>query len=115
MLRRAALLALVLFPQDSVDDLIRQLGSDEFDAREKASDELLRIGAPALPALRKAAESGDAEVRYRIKLILPRIEWSLPKDAPDDVVGLAAQFADADDAGKVKRSEERRVGKECRL
>ena len=49
-----------------IDRLIGQLGSDDFDKREAASQALEAIGPPALDALLKAAtKSDDAEVRMR--------------------------------------------------
>lgn len=76
-------LALPLFfaaPQDDerIDRLIRDLGSDDFETREKATAELKKIGKPAVPALRKAAESDDAEVKLRAKKLLEDIEAEKP-------------------------------------
>jgi len=49
-----------------IDDLIRQLGDDQFKNREDASRKLIKIGAPALNALRNSASnSQDAEIRTR--------------------------------------------------
>lgn len=45
--------------------LVRQLGDDSYLKREAASRALAALGAPALPALRKAAASADPEVRRR--------------------------------------------------
>jgi hypothetical protein len=56
-----------------IDKLIQQLGADDFQAREKASEALKKIGRPAEEALRKAAESPDAEVRTRAKEILEHL------------------------------------------
>lgn len=50
--------------------LIRQLGSEDFRAREKASKALEAIGEPALPALRKARKSVDLEIRRRVAALL---------------------------------------------
>ncbi len=58
--------------------LIEQLGSGNFDQREKATKELGAIGTPALEALRKAAKSEDAEIKLRstdlVKIIEKRAE-----------------------------------------
>jgi hypothetical protein len=51
--------------QDRVADLIAQLGAQDFDARVRAEQELIRIGSPALEALGKAMQSSDAEVSQR--------------------------------------------------
>ena len=50
--------------------LVRQLGADEFSARESATEELTKIGLPAFKALEDAAQSPDREVRYRAVRIL---------------------------------------------
>jgi hypothetical protein len=80
----AAFAFLAAAPQDDsaakIRDLVRQLGAEEYAAREKASEELRKIGRPAEEALRKAAESEDPEVRSRAKSLLE--ELSKPK-APE--------------------------------
>src|SRR5256885_8806748 len=65
-------------------DLVKQLGDDDFDKREGASKRLEEIGEPALDALVRAMTTNDLEARRRAEAIL------------------------------TERSEERRVGKECR-
>jgi hypothetical protein len=61
-------------PSAPVKRLIRQLGSDSFDEREAASEALERIGAPALPELRKAAGNRDLEVRRRSARLVRAIQ-----------------------------------------
>ena len=48
-----------------VEDMVKQLGDDSYEKREAAEKRLEEIGEPALPALRAAAESEDAEVRAK--------------------------------------------------
>jgi WD40 repeat protein len=53
--------------------LVKDLDSDDFETREKASAELGRIGEPAAPALRKALEgTSSAEMRMRITQLLDK-------------------------------------------
>jgi hypothetical protein len=59
---------------ETIAKLIKQLGSDDFEAREKATKELEVIGTPALEALREAAKSGDPEVKLRATSILQTVE-----------------------------------------
>jgi hypothetical protein len=54
--------------------LIDQLGSASFTEREEATAALDAAGEPALPGLRKAVESDDAEVRRRAGDLLKKIE-----------------------------------------
>jgi hypothetical protein len=78
-------LAAGLFGSDSsardLDRLIEQLGSSKFRQRERASQALQTIGARAVPALRKAAEAADAEVRRRAQLLLAALD---PKDPGEE-------------------------------
>jgi hypothetical protein len=53
--------------------LIEQLGNDSFAKREAASKDLEAIGEPALGSLRKAASSGDAEIRSRARRVIREV------------------------------------------
>ena len=53
--------------------LIDQLGSPKFAEREDAMKELEKIGVPALPALRKATKSNDAETRRRAEELVGKL------------------------------------------
>src|SRR5262249_30457291 len=54
--------------------LVKQLGDDDFDAREEASRLLSASGAPARPFLREALNATDAEVVGRAKKCLQEID-----------------------------------------
>jgi hypothetical protein len=74
-----ALLAGLAAAQDGpaarkIEALVRQLGADDYAAREKATEDLRKIGKPAEEALRKAAESDDAEIQSRAKTLLRDLE-----------------------------------------
>jgi hypothetical protein len=65
------LLSFCVQSQDSVQDLIKKLGSDDFATREQATEALKKAGKAAKEPLQKAAEeSEDPEVRQRAKDIL---------------------------------------------
>jgi len=49
--------------------LVKQLGDNSAAKREQATDELAKIGLPALPALHEASKSDDAEVVHRARLL----------------------------------------------
>src|SRR5690349_13816567 len=51
--------------QEQLAALVKQLGDDDFAAREKATEGLKALGARALPALRRALQDADPEVRRR--------------------------------------------------
>jgi hypothetical protein len=61
-----------------VEKLVKQLGAEDFKEREAATEELEKIGEPAVPALKEALKSEDAEVRSRAELILKEIEKPTP-------------------------------------
>ena len=64
-------------PHDPViDRWIERLGNDSYPIREDATGALLKIGRRAIPALTKAAESSDAEVRSRVLHVLVRLSHS---------------------------------------
>jgi len=61
-----------------IERLIKQLGHDEFEEREAATNALKKVGKPALDALREAATaSPDAEVRNRAAMLILAIRDSL--------------------------------------
>jgi hypothetical protein len=59
---------------EQIAKLIKQLGNDDFEVREKATKELEAIGTPALEALREATKTGDAEVKTRAAALLEKVE-----------------------------------------
>jgi HEAT repeat protein len=58
--------------------LVRQLGDDSFDRRERASRELAALGGLARPFLRQALSDPDAEVRRRAEDCLRQIDRKGP-------------------------------------
>jgi hypothetical protein len=56
---------------------VRLLGSENFEERENAVQELIKVGAPALEALRKASASTDAEVARLAKNCIQKIEHNV--------------------------------------
>jgi hypothetical protein len=92
----ALVLSLALQDQDRIQDLIRKLGSDDFETREKATEELKKAGKPAREALTKASEeSEDPEVRQRSKTILEEMakaEKPAPRRIPLPQPGQGGGF-----------------------
>jgi hypothetical protein len=61
-------------PNDAeIRALVRKLGDDDFQTREKASRELTNLGPPAIPYLREALKTGDPEVVRRAEECLRNI------------------------------------------
>jgi hypothetical protein len=57
-----------------VDRLVCKLGIGAPEEREAADEALFAVGRAALQALRKGANSGDAEVRRRSRVLIERID-----------------------------------------
>lgn len=57
-----------------LQELVKQLGSDDFSVREGASRKLLTFGRLALPLLREASKDRDLEVARRAKMLMENIE-----------------------------------------
>ena len=65
--------------EEHIKRLINQLGSERFADRERATQELLKLGKSALPSLKEATKSSDAEVRHRAQQLIERITAPDPK------------------------------------
>lgn len=59
---------------ESTARLVRGLSADAYADRQRAAAELRKLGTAALPALREAAASGDAEARRLARRCVKRIE-----------------------------------------
>lgn len=59
---------------DTTTPLVRQLGSESYDEREKAHESLVAMGETARPALQEASKSADPEVAIRAVAILSRLD-----------------------------------------
>jgi hypothetical protein len=77
-------------PNPKVNKLIADLDADDFEVRDRATEELAKLGQSAAPALRQALTGEPSEeVRKRVTMLLAKF-----KDAaslsPDKVVALEA-------------------------
>jgi hypothetical protein len=59
---------------ERLQQLVEQLGHPRFTVRDKATRELEALGPDALPALRQAAKSPDAETRSRAEKLIATLE-----------------------------------------
>jgi len=64
-------------PPERVERLVRQLGDPDYFTRQRAQDELARLGFEAFDALSAAADDADAEIAARAKYLLQsmRMHW----------------------------------------
>src|SRR5688572_5947741 len=79
-----ALLILLALPQEDlskkVAGLVERLGSDEIDQRERATAELVKLGAPALADIKSHHAAAAGEIRKRLEGVLLRIERAIRCD-----------------------------------
>jgi hypothetical protein len=86
-----------------LDKLIRQLGSEEFDERERAQKSLETLGEDDLPTLRAAAKkSTDAEVQRRLADVIAILEVRFTKDSYAFIEKVGGRVVSAHDAKPVK-------------
>ena len=68
--------------QAKIERLVRELGADAPETRDKAQRELEQLGAPAVPALEKATQSEDPEVALRASESLELIRGGRGRTQP---------------------------------
>jgi HEAT repeat protein len=89
--------------QRRLEALVRQLASEQFEERERATKELKACGEAALPALRQAALDADVEVSLRARDCITAIEGpgleqglaaarTLARRAPPTAVGTLLAY-----------------------
>src|SRR5688572_26814366 len=87
-----ALLLVAALLQDAsqeISSLVRDLGADQIEVRERAHRRLLEVGEKALPTLLVAANSSDIELRTRAASIAGKIEREV-REKPHDAAEKAA-------------------------
>jgi hypothetical protein len=87
---------------DEVAALIRQLGDDDFAARESAAATLATLGGEVSDALLAAAESSaDLEVALKARWLVESLPLATSDDPPD-VAALLDRFSRSDYDGRVQ-------------
>lgn len=74
-------------PAEQAQSLVRQLGDDSFAARQRAMQQLERLGVPAKQALLDGLKQDDAEIRWRCRHVLESV---LELDLRDRLAQFAA-------------------------
>ncbi len=82
--------------QEAIDRAVRELGADQFAVRRRATRFLWRQGLAAEPALLRAAEDPDREIRLRAELILDDFRYGILPDVPEEINDLIRQFRGGD-------------------
>jgi tetratricopeptide (TPR) repeat protein len=82
--------------QAAIVQAVQQLGSREFSQRRHASRFLWQQGLAAEPALRRALQDPDREIRLRAQLILEDFRYGILPGVPEEVNDLIRQFRSGD-------------------
>jgi len=83
-----------------VEQLIKQLGADDFSTREQATEELWKIGEPAMAPLEEAVKGGDYEVVWRAEQILKKFRLGIFPDTPKHIAGHLENYSSGNDGTK---------------
>ena len=75
-----------------IEPLVRELGADSYETRERATEMLRQVGAPAAVALEKAAQSDDPEVHVRASQLLADIRLGIGPDWPSEIAVLVRHY-----------------------
>lgn len=81
---------------DEIAQQIQRLGADKLVDREDAMRRLWGAGLAAESALKKAAESSDAEVRFRARSILERFQYGILPQTSEETIALVRRFRAGD-------------------
>jgi len=65
--------------RDKIAKLVEQLGADDYETREKATEDLIKLGDVGRPQVAQATKSTDPEVRKRASRVLVNIGVSAPE------------------------------------
>jgi len=80
----------------AVTTAIRQLGDNDYGARQKATEFLWRAGPAIAPALEAALKNPDGEISARAQEILEKFKCGILPETPPEVADLARQYRLAD-------------------
>jgi tetratricopeptide (TPR) repeat protein len=78
--------------KEQIAELVKALGSDSFEEREKASKALWKAGQAAETALRQVLKDGDPEAIRRAREILEKFDWGLYPETPEAVANLIERY-----------------------
>lgn len=90
-------LSLNAAPQANIKTLINELSDDDYQVRENALTEFLKIGPPSLPALEGLLDSSNPEIQARAKELTLHIKVGLLHNSPAEVKELVIQYQNADE------------------
>ncbi len=91
---------------EKIKQLVKQLGDADYEKREDAGKELLKIGGPALDAVRAATKDKDPERSERARVLVPKLERMTKKGDPNATNGWQAVWGDVGQVQTFKVNEE---------
>ena len=81
-------------PEDILE-MVEDLASDSFQARQKATSDLWAVGHEALAPLREASKSDDPEKSLRASELLEKIELRITPETPESILNLIKRYQEA--------------------
>ncbi len=94
---------------DSAADLsrwVKQLSSDDYGAREEATEKLIRAGRPAIPAVAVAAQEDDLEVTSRSMDVLRELLNSDDSATEEAAAGALTKLSEAQGTASAEMAAE---------
>lgn len=90
--------------QAEIHRLIEQLGDRDFTARDRAQEQLAKIGEEAFNALTVAANDPDLEIASRARYLLRKIEVPAVRDGDSDQVrAILADYRSASSSERLRK------------
>jgi tetratricopeptide (TPR) repeat protein len=86
--------------REQIEAAIKQLGADDFQERERATQILVDAGELARAAAEVAAKSNDPEVALRAKIVLQRLDSGIRPGTPPELIALIEEFNNVDNSRK---------------
>lgn len=88
-------------PEANLATLIRELGDESYQVREKASLEIWKLGETVVPVLEKAIESSSPEQVFRARELLRKIQLHITPETDPSVAALVERYQKASPNDKV--------------
>jgi tetratricopeptide (TPR) repeat protein len=79
-------------PGKEPEALITELADESFRVREKATQDIWKLGDSVLPLLREAAESEDPERAIRARELLRKIQLHITPDTDPSIIALVERY-----------------------
>lgn len=97
----------VAVPRQRVDVLIAHLGDENYQRRQQATEELMKLGSVVAPRLVEATKHPDAEIRWRAARILRQWDEDRTEDKSRYLPALSRYFSTVDDSARLEEIQRR--------